>query len=316
MSDELEIIARQDGTVEITANIEGEANIEAAVEFPAEIRAEVIDAGPPGAMGPRGEKGDKGDTGSQGPKGDTGDTGPAGPGVPSGGTAGQVLTKKTNTDHDTEWTTLTASDVGALPDNYTPPSEIFWATYGSTTSAEIEAAYQAGKAVFVIYSNRIIPLTRRSSSTTHFFWILDGTVTTNTICRVNCESNSWSALTSVSIATLASPSFTGIPKAPTASTGTSTTQIATTAFVQQEIGGIAIPSKVSDLTNDSGFISSYTETDPTVPAWAKANEKPSYTAGEVGAIAAPSSPSAGDFLVYNGSSWIAMSMAVWQGGSY
>jgi hypothetical protein len=26
-----------------------------------------------------------------------------------------------------------------------------------------------------------------------------------------------------------------------------------------------IPSKVSDLTNDIGFISSYTETDPTVP---------------------------------------------------
>lgn len=44
----------------------------------------------------------------------------------------------------------------------------------------------------------------------------------------------------------------------------------------------AIPSKVSDLTNDSGFISS--ETDPTVPSWAKASSKPSYTANEVGAI--------------------------------
>ena len=47
---------------------------------------------------------------------------------------------------------------------------------------------------------------------------------------------------------------------------------------------IQIPTKVSDLTNDSGFISSYTETDPTVPAWAKAANKPSYTASEVGAI--------------------------------
>ena len=42
-----------------------------------------------------------------------------------------------------------------------------------------------------------------------------------------------------------------------------------------------IPSKVSELTNDSGFISS--ETDPTVPAWAKASSKPTYTASEVGA---------------------------------
>lgn len=45
-----------------------------------------------------------------------------------------------------------------------------------------------------------------------------------------------------------------------------------------------IPTKVSDLTNDSGYISSYTETDPTVPAWAKASSKPTYTATEVGAL--------------------------------
>ena len=45
-----------------------------------------------------------------------------------------------------------------------------------------------------------------------------------------------------------------------------------------------IPTKVSDLTNDSGFITSYTETDPTVPAWAKQSTKPTYTAEEVGAL--------------------------------
>ena len=43
-------------------------------------------------------KGDKGDTGSQGP---------AGQGVITGGTTGQVLTKKSGTDYDTEWTTPT-----------------------------------------------------------------------------------------------------------------------------------------------------------------------------------------------------------------
>ena len=46
----------------------------------------------------------------------------------------------------------------------------------------------------------------------------------------------------------------------------------------------SIPSKTSDLTNDSGFLTSYTETDPTVPSWAKASTKPSYTAAEVGAL--------------------------------
>lgn len=44
--------------------------------------------------------------------------------------------------------------------------------------------------------------------------------------------DSGTALTA--LATLASPTFTGTPLAPTAATGTSTTQIATTAFVQQE----------------------------------------------------------------------------------
>lgn len=45
-----------------------------------------------------------------------------------------------------------------------------------------------------------------------------------------------------------------------------------------------IPSKTSDLTNDSGFITGYTETDPTVPSWAKQPNKPTYTASEVGAL--------------------------------
>lgn len=49
----------------------------------------------------------------------------------------------------------------------------------------------------------------------------------------------------------------------------------------------SVPTKTSDLTNDSGFIT--TETDPTVPSWAKASTKPTYTAQEVGAL--PSSTS-------------------------
>jgi hypothetical protein len=39
-------------------------------------------------------------------------------------------------------------------------------------------------------------------------------------------------------APLASPTFTGVPAAPTATTGTNTTQIATTAFVQTELAGL------------------------------------------------------------------------------
>ena len=67
-------------------------------------------------------------------------------------------------------------------------------------------------------------------------------------------------------------------------------------------GKPTIPSKTSELTNDSNFLTevpseyvtedelaakkyltSYTETDPTVPSWAKQEKKPTYTASEVGA---------------------------------
>lgn len=44
---------------------------------------------------------------------------------------------------------------------------------------------------------------------------------------------------SSSFAALASPTFTGTPAAPTATQGTNTTQIATTAYVQTEIANIA-----------------------------------------------------------------------------
>lgn len=40
------------------------------------------------------------------------------------------------------------------------------------------------------------------------------------------------------------------------------------------------------------------------------------TAANVGAIALPSNPSTNDFLVFNGSAWVAQSLSTWQGGSY
>ena len=45
-----------------------------------------------------------------------------------------------------------------------------------------------------------------------------------------------------------------------------------------------VPTSNTAFTNDAGYITGYTETDPTVPEWAKAESKPSYTANEVGAL--------------------------------
>lgn len=51
------------------------------------------------------------------------------------------------------------------------------------------------------------------------------------------------------VAPLNSPALTGIPTAPTASTGTDTTQIATTAFVQSEIENKAVEIAEQSLTD-------------------------------------------------------------------
>lgn len=62
------------------------------------------------------------------------------------------------------------------------------------------------------------------------------------------------------------------------------TKTQTDALLDDKADASAIPTKVSELTNDAGYIKGYTETDPTVPAWAKAQTKPAYTASEVGAL--------------------------------
>jgi hypothetical protein len=56
-------------------------------------------------------------------------------------------------------------------------------------------------------------------------------------------------------------------------------------IIDEAISNIQVPTKTSELENDSNYLTSYTETDPTVPSWAKEPNKPSYTANEVGAVA-------------------------------
>lgn len=54
-------------------------------------------------------------------------------------------------------------------------------------------------------------------------------------------------------------------------------------YIDNAIKNIDIPTKVSELENDIGYMTEYLESDPTVPEWAKSKEKPIYTAAEVGA---------------------------------
>ena len=69
-------------------------------------------------------------------------------------------------------------------------NDIFFAEYGVTTSAEIEAAYQANKAVFVIYQGFIGNLGSRINALNHLFVIV-GLINTGYL-TLRCTSDEWS----------------------------------------------------------------------------------------------------------------------------
>lgn len=155
------------------------------------------------------------------------------------GNSGKFLTTDGT---DLSWATASAGS-----------DDIFVAVYGTTTSSEIETAWQAGKLVYCQYGNYKYNCAYRSSSTVHIFC----TWYNNTKYYVSCNNDSWSNSTSA-FAYIASPEFTGTPKAPTAIAGTNTTQIATTAFVQTATSGV-IPSQTGNsgkfLTTDGSDLS-------------------------------------------------------------
>ena len=64
----------------------------------------------------------------------------------------------------------------------------------------------------------------------------------------------------------------------------STTATTDGSYIKNKPTIPTVPTSNTAFTNDAGYITGYTETDPTVPAWAKAANKPTYTASEVGAL--------------------------------
>lgn len=102
--------------------------------------------------------------------------------------------------------------------------------------------------------------------------------------------------------TIATVEFTGIAKSATSMSGTLT---------ETTVGGSSVSPYTSTPaplgTASPGSSADYARGDHVHP-------KP--TAADVGAIAAPSSPATGAFLVWDGSAWTAQTLSTWQGGSY
>ena len=96
-------------------------------------------------------------------------------------------------------------------------------------------------------------------------------------------------------APLASPAFTGTPTAPTASVGTNTTQLATTAFVNSEISndvGVANSSLVKTALNASGTAPVYA-----CRAWVNFNGTGTVAIGASGNVSSITDNGTGDYTV-------------------
>ncbi len=195
--------------------------------------------------------------------------------------------------------TYTASEVGALPDTTTIPSKtsdlqndsgfitgMTILSYGSSTWNDFLTAYNANKVVYCRASSNSNPASGSQTRLAFMAYVNNATTPTNVEFQyyrsVNTHTESqqgdqvyvykldktagWSVtVREASVKVVAGTGLSG-----TYSNGTMT---------------LTGPTNISAFTNDSGYITSYTETDPTVPSWAKASSKPTYTASEVGALA-------------------------------
>ena len=240
----------------------------------------------PGEKGDKGDTGDtgpqgaKGDTGEKGDKGDTGDTGPQGiPGAAAGfGTPTATVDESTGTPG----VEVTASG----PDT----AKVFTFTF---TGLKGETGQTGNTGPKGDPGTSVARIERTSGTgaagTTDTYTMYDSddeAIGTFTVYNGADGLGSGDMLKSVydpqgkntDIFAYVDDAIDAIP---TPDVSGQIQEHNTSETAHQDIRA-AIPTKVSDLTNDSGYLTA--ESDPTVPAWAKAASKPTYTAAEVGAI--------------------------------
>ena len=178
--------------------------------------------GATGATGATGAQGPTGATGPQGPKGDTGDTGPAGPpgGLGEAPIDGAVYGRKNAT-----WSVVS----------------------GSGTVASVSVVSANGLAGTVANPTTTPAITLSTTIT----GLLKGNATAISAAVAGTDYVAPSALTNYAL--IASPTFTGDPKAPTPATADNDTSIATTAFVKAQGYGTGT---VTSVTGTAPVVSS------------------------------------------------------------
>ena len=178
----------------------------------------------------------------------------------------------------------------------------------ATTYHGMFAHVHATGAAYFAHGGNWIELANKSYVDTQVSALVDSApATLNTLNELAAALNddaSFSTTVTNSLATkapLASPALTGIPSAPTASSGTNTTQLATTAFVQAAVSGAgsynnaAVDTHLNTGTASTNEVLSWNGSDYD---WVAQSGGGGGGASVTTSDAAPSSPSAGD-LWYN-----------------
>lgn len=113
--------------------------------------------------------------------------------------AWEVIISRISGKQDAPSTAGTAGQVLGLDNSLNPvwvnqsgggggTTEVVWFTYGTSTSADIEAAYQAGKVCMAVNGSRSFILGYRESATSHTFF----SAVYGYEYQIKCDNNTWS----------------------------------------------------------------------------------------------------------------------------
>jgi hypothetical protein len=204
--------------------------------------------------------------------------------VAVGGTTGQFLSKASGTNYDTTWATIVPGDrylttsTTSLTINNGNKTLTVGTGLSYTTTQNVTISYDAAHHMHgevLTYNSgtgvMTVDVNHNTGSGTYAAWTVNvGGVTPVTSTAWGAITGTLSSQTDLQTAldlksNLASPTFTGVPAAPTATAATNTTQLATTAFVQQEVpaASTTVAGKVELATFDEAILGASTTLVPT-----------------------------------------------------
>ena len=250
----------------------------------ADLKGEQGPQGIQGIQGPKGDTGEQGPQGIQGPQGVQGPEGPQGPAGVAGADGKSAYQTAVEAGYAGTETAFNEAlkDVPGHIANKDNPHGVTAAQAGADPTGTAVSAVSAHNSSATAHSDireLIIGLTNRLNTLADS----DDTTLDQLSEIVDYIKNNKTLIDGI---TTSKVNVTDIVNNLTTNVTNKPLSAAQGMALKALIDAITVPTKVSELENDSGYLTSYTETDPTVPAWAKAKTKPTYTASEVGALPA------------------------------